>query len=158
MKRTLQAIISACILCGSVLAIPQNFNGGFFRAAGQPFEDFAIAALGPGAELKGKWIAVAKQEGKLRLAVDAVVFGIPASEVVVEKSGGGVAKYTVTYKAADDRKRGRAAASLKDRVLGAVRAYTGTSMESGRPADYKNARISVAESKEDVTLEITKAP
>lgn len=158
MKRTLQAIISACVLCGSALAIPQNFGGGFFGATGQAFEDFAIAALGPGAELKGKWIAVANQAGKLRLAGDAVVFGIPASDVVVEKTGGGVAKYTVTYKAADDRKRGRAGASLKERVVGAVRAYTGASMESGRPVDYKNARISVAESKGDVTLEITKAP
>lgn len=158
MKMTLQSILCACVLSTAAIAIPQTFNGGFFGAVGQQFEDFAIAALGPGAELKGKWVAVAKQEGKLRLELDAVVFGIPASEIIAEKAGGSVIKYSVTYKTADDRKRGKAASPLKMRVLAAVGAYTGAAVALGKPADYKGARFTVAEAKGDVSVEITKTP
>jgi len=158
MKMTLKSILCACILSTAAIAIPQTFNGGFFGAVGQQFEDFAIAAVAPGAELKGKWVAVAKEDGKLRLALDAVVLGIPASEITAEKTAGGATKFTVTYKAGDDRKRGKAAAPLKTRILGALRAYTGAEAAPGKPVDYKGARFTVAETKGDVSVETTKAP
>jgi hypothetical protein len=158
MNRVLQTLLTASLLAGPVLAIPQNFGGGFFGAVGKPFEDFAIAALRPGAELKGEWQAVPKEKDKLRLAMEAVVFGIPASEIIVENPDRVVTKFTVIYRAADDRKRGKATAPLKDRVISGVRAYTGSPMASGQPAEYQNARFSVVEAKGDVTLEITKLP
>jgi hypothetical protein len=159
MKTLFASVAAACAFAGAAIAIPQTFGigNGFFGATGQQFEDFAIAAVGPGAELKGKWAPVRGGDGKRRLDVTAVVFGVQASEVTAETSANGGTKYRVLYRAADDRKRGRQAASLRERVAAGIRSYTGA--DAGKPVPYKGALVTLAEgAKGDVSVEITKAP
>ncbi len=159
MKTKLTSVIIACLVAQVALAIPQTFRNGFFGAAGQQFEDFAVASLDPGADMKGKWAVVAGKEGTLRLDMTAVVFGVPASEVIAQKSGDHVSKYIVTYSSADDRKRGKSDAPLKNRVIAGVSAYTGGDVKAKQPAVYKGTQFLVQDgAKGDVVVEISKAP
>lgn len=157
MKTLIASVLAGLALCSASLAIPQVFGNRFFGAVGQQFEDFAIAALGPGAELKGQWAPVGGKAGTMKLDMTAVVFGVPASEITAEKSGDTATKFRVMYRAADDRKRGGQAATLRERVMAGVRVYAGAEVKG--TVIYKGAQIKVADgAKGDVSVEISKAP
>ncbi len=157
MKTLITSVLTGLALCCASLAIPQVFGNRFFGAIGQQFEDFAIAAVGPGAELKGEWVPVRGKEDSKRLDMTAVVFGVPASEITAENSGSSGMRYRVVYRAADDRKRGAKAATLRERITAGVRAYAGS--EAKGTATYKGAQIKVEDAtKGDVSVVISKAP
>src|SRR6185436_1736058 len=133
MKKFFLSMTCALAFATIAFAIPQTFFGngnGFFGAAGQQFEDAAVAAFGPGGQMKGEWAPVragATDEEVLKMT--AVVFGVPATKVTRHKSGGHVEKYRVLYTKADDAKRAKqkSASTLQERVTAAVRTYTGAS-------------------------------
>jgi hypothetical protein len=111
-------------------AIPQNFNqGGFFLRTGVTFENFATedAAFAPGGVLKGEWT---KQDarGAQKLVDDAVVFGLPAARVSLERDTDSVCKYVVIF---DDEPKGAARLPLLDRVTQNITAFTGDSHRAG---------------------------
>jgi hypothetical protein len=110
MKAILLFLAASLLALGELVAIPQTFGTGgpvFRNAVGMSFEEYAASrdTWQPGAELKGTWRASAasKAEGAetLELALDAVVFGIPAAQVFVERSGTVVRRFVVRF---DERK------------------------------------------------------
>src|SRR5688572_25455800 len=130
--KTLVTILAGAALTMSTLAIPQTFNQGFnpfFGAVGMQFEDFAGQqdAFGPVAGMKGQWVPISGKKDALKLAMTADVFGLPATEITAQKSGGNVVSYRVAYSAKDDAKRARQKSKLQDRVLAAIGAHTGQS-------------------------------
>jgi hypothetical protein len=144
--KTLLSVLAGAALTVSALAIPQTFNqGGFFAAAGQPFEDFAgqVAAFGPGAEMKGKWAPVRGQKGAMKLELDAVVFGIPAKEIRAQKHENNVLSYSVVYSHDLEKKQGAQKSDLLTRVLAAISAYTGKSVKQQEKIDHKGVNILV---------------
>ncbi len=157
MKTLLTSVLAAGVLAGAAVAIPQTFGNGFFGSIGKPFEDVAVAAVAQGGEMKGTWAPVRGKEGTQRLDMTAVVFGVQASEVTEVKSGNGAAKYHVLYRAADDKKRGKQNATLRERVESGIRTYTGAEVKG--PVTYKGARVTLEDgAKGDVSVEIAKAP
>jgi len=149
MKTLLSLALGAALTAGA-LAIPQTFNGGgFLGAAGINFEDFAgqTASFDAGAKLPGKWAAVHGKKDELKLELDAVVFGIPASEITASKSGEKVKEFRVLYKYEADEKRGgnrKNGGELHERVFTAIKVFTGKSIDLGHSVDYKGVTISVA--------------
>ena len=122
----LPALIALALLAPSLFAIPQNFNqGGFFGVVGVAFETFATdkQTWAAGATLPGKWSGP-DQSGARKLQHDAVVFGLPAAEIVAQRSAERVAKLRVSF-----LETGRNARPLLDRVTDNIRAFTG---DSGR--------------------------
>jgi hypothetical protein len=147
MKTLLSLALGSALTIGA-LGIPQNFNGGgngFFGAIGINFEDFAgqAAAFDPGAKMPGKWAPVRGQKNTVKLELDAVVFGIKASEITASKSDDKVLQFRVAYRVADHRKDKGEPGTLEARVMAAVNAYTGKSVTLGHPVDYKGVQISV---------------
>jgi hypothetical protein len=116
MKLILSLLILLSILPDRSLAIPQTVGGGFLNAAGMRFEEFAAARETwlPGAELKGRWLARARKPGAaegaetLDLAMDAEVFGIPASQVSAERIGGTVRRFVVRFDESKTKTPGKA--------------------------------------------------
>jgi hypothetical protein len=160
MKPLLSILACAGLTLGA-FAIPQTFNNNpFLAATGSQFEEAAgqVAAFEPGAEPKGQWAPVHGQKDALKLKLDAVVFGIPASEITAQRAGDRIAKYQVLYRAADDRKRGKQESSLEARVLAGVSAFTGKSATPVKPTIHRDVQITVkAAANGDVTVEFARA-
>ena len=102
MKAILPALFAALLVTNLAHAVPQVGGNGIFGAVGVAFEKYA-ASDGPwaqGAELKGPWKVRAEKKGdieNLDLAAEAVVFGIPASQISAERSAGIVRRITVRF-------------------------------------------------------------
>jgi len=117
------------------LALPnQVFMGnGFLGAAGMPFEDFIAGtdAWGREAALKGDWVPAGAQGPRqtLRLVQTAVVFGLPAKEVTVDKENGLLVLATVRYVEAKQD-----AGSLVVRLRRAIAAWAGVDFAEGTSA------------------------
>lgn len=145
MKTLLSLALGAALTAGA-LAIPQTFNGGgFFGAAGINFEDFAgqTAAFDVGSKLPGKWAPVHGQKDVVKLELDAVVFGIPATEITASKSGEKVKEFRVLYKDDDAHARHQKKGLLQERVLAAIKTFTGKPVDVSHPVDYKGVNIAV---------------
>jgi hypothetical protein len=116
------------------LAIPQNFSTGgvFALRAGMRFEEFAAEKeTWSSGKLKGDWSGT-EDGGEQTLQDEAVVFGLPAQEIKVERSSGRVGRFLVRFRS----ESGKAAKGrLFDRVAQNVRSFTGDSGKSaGREA------------------------
>jgi hypothetical protein len=161
--KTILSVLTSCALVTIAFSIPQTFNNNanvFGNVVGQPLEDVVVqaAAFDPGVEPKGEWTPAAGKPNVLKLELSAIVFGVPASEVTIERKDKAVAKYRVIYGAADDRKRGKQQNSLEARVLAGISAYTGKSATTREPIIFKGTKIEVTRAKNgDVTVEITRA-
>ena len=101
--KAILAVFASVVLLGKLAhAVPQSVGNGFLGAVGVAFEKYAASA-GPwaqGAELKGPWKARAEKKGdveNLDLAVDAIVFGIPAAQISAERAAGVVRRFTVRF-------------------------------------------------------------
>ncbi len=129
----------ACLVAGIVflpaafsLALPnQVFMGnGFLGAAGMPFEDFIAGtdAWGRAAALKGDWVPASTKGPRqtLRLVQTAVVFGLPAKEVTVDKENGLLVLATVRY--VEEKKD---AGNLAVRLRRAIAAWAGVDFADG---------------------------
>jgi hypothetical protein len=159
--KTFLSVVASIALTLQTLGIPQTFNNNaFLGAVGVPFEEAAgqIAAFEPGAQPKGQWAPVRGRSDTLELKLDALVFGIPASEITAVKSGDRVAKFRVLYRTLDDRKRGKQAASLEERVLAGIAAFTGQSVNRRQPVIHNGVQIStISAANGDVTVEFARA-
>ena len=98
--KTILSVLASVAFTLQAFGIPQTFNNNnnpFFLQAGMPFEQAAgqPGAFEPGAELKGEWAPMQGKKDTLRLKLEAVVFGIQASEITAEKSGDRVTKFRV---------------------------------------------------------------
>jgi hypothetical protein len=159
--KTLLSVLAGIALAFAAYAIPQTFNNNpFFGATGQQFEEGAaqVAAFEPGAEPKGEWAPVQGAKEKIKLKLDAVVFGIPASEITAQKSGNRITNFRVLYRASDDRKRGKQETKLETRVLAGVSAFTGKSAVLREPTLHNGVNITVtAAASGDVTVEFARA-
>ena len=93
---------------GKLGAIPNTF-GGFINQAGMRLEDFAArkAMWEPNADLKGTWElwkdeAVTDPAIELfRLKLNAVVFGVTASEVTVQRKDDRIIQFQVVFEPSD---------------------------------------------------------
>jgi hypothetical protein len=130
MKLILLCITASLAFLNDSLAIPQNFgvgNNGFFGFVGVQFEQYASApeTWQPGAELKGTWRAAATKAPKVKgletldLGMDAAVFGIPATQVSVERAGGSVRRFVVRF---DETKNAQAGKPAKGGLFSQVTA------------------------------------
>jgi hypothetical protein len=161
MNSSLLVRLLAMMAFGSVaaFAIPQNFSqgGGFLIQAGMAFEQFAAdkATWAPGAALKGEWNPPAAN-GAQTLKNDAVVFGLPASEITAERSSDRVSRFVVVFREGDKKKGGK----FFDQVAQQVGAFAGSAGEAdGRAAKTfrkDDVRIVVrGKSAREVIVEIT---
>ena len=127
-------VVAGVVLCPAafLLALPnQVFMGnGFLGAAGMSFEDFIAGtdAWGRVAALKGDWVPAATKGPRqtLRLAQTAVVFGLPAKEVTVDKENGLLVLATVRY--VEEKKD---AGNLAVRLRRAIAAWAGVDFADG---------------------------
>ena len=106
-------------------ALPNTIGGnGFLGAANMNFEDFiaTVAPWGKDAPLKGEWAPVLSEGKKqtLKLKQTAVVFGLAAKEVTVEKEDGKLVLAKVSFV---DEKKG--AGNLSVRLRRAIAAWAG---------------------------------
>jgi hypothetical protein len=133
MKTALLAAAFTAISLGDALSIPQNFGFGvgFFGVVGVPFEKYASAeAWTPGADLKGRWQVRSGSASAgvetLDLAMDADVFGIPASLVTVERADKIVRRFIVRFDGTKQKKPAKKdAADLFTRVTTNLKALAG---------------------------------
>ena len=133
MKTILALLSSIALLADTASAIPQRVsNGGFFGAVGMAFEQYVatVAVWSPGAELKGPWKPSdkpAKAAGveTLVLGTDALVFGIAAAQVSVERVNGAARRFTVLFTEGKTKDGKPSAGGLYDRVLANITALAG---------------------------------
>lgn len=145
LMKTIRAAFAASLLLANLAhAVPQSVGNGFLGAVGIPFEKFAAAA-GPwaqGAELKGPWKARAEKKGDVEnfdLAVDAIVFGIPAAQVSAERVSGAVRRFTVRFDEGKMRNAKSSAGGLYAQVVANITALAGEPKASS-PGGEKSFR------------------
>ena len=113
MKRSRLTLLIAIMAAGwsssdlihEASAIPTSF-GGFFGLAGMQLEDFIALpdTWKPGAELKGTWEPGKAPEGSdssvelQHLTVSALIFGLEASEVTVQRRGDHILQFDAVLK------------------------------------------------------------
>lgn len=168
--RTILAVLAAGIfLVNLVQAVPQSVgNGrGFFGAAGMTFEKYAASpdAWAQGGELKGLWKARAGKKGdveNLDLAEDAVVFGIPAAQVSVERAAGAVRRITVRFDEGKMKNARTNAGGLYAQVMANITALAGEPMASSPGGEksfrYESSQITARKSgAKEVIVDFTPA-
>lgn len=167
MKAILPALFAALLVTNLAQAVPQTLGNGIFGAAGVAFEKYAASA-GPwaqGAELKGPWKVRAEKKGdieNLDLAAEAVVFGIPASQISAERSAGIVRRITVRF---DERKMKSAKTNpggLYAQVIANITALAGepkqTSPDGEKSFRYESSLITARKSGgKEVSVDFTPA-
>jgi hypothetical protein len=130
MKTILAALAAGVLFANVAHAVPQTFGNGFLGAVGVAFEKYAASPdpWAQGAELKGPWKSRAGAKGgveNLDLAVDAIVFGIPAVQISAERAAGVVRRFSVRYDEAKMRNARSGAGGLYERVVANITALAG---------------------------------
>lgn len=150
MKRTtpLAWAILAPLLSGLLLpvdfsiAIPNNFGGGgFINPAGMRFEDFAALpdSWAPKADLKAPWERWSDDTVDdtsveiIKMSLGAIIFGIPADEVVAYRKDEAVQRFVVGFRPTEDR-------PIKQ-LESAVRRNLGIWADSGKENSYLKGGI-----------------
>ena len=172
--KTLLAVFAAGVLCltETASAIPQSVGAGagFLRAVGMTFDQYATSAdpWTPGAELKGPWVQRGTQAANAGrvitsdLGVDAAVFGIPATQVSVERRDGTVLRFTVQFDDAKVKTGKSRTVALLDQVIANVTALAGepksVSPSGEKTFRYESSLIAVRKSDtKGVIVEFTPA-
>ena len=123
------ALVACAFLLGSARparALPNSIGGnGFLGAANMNFEDFiaSVAPWGKDAPLKGDWTPVTSggKSETLKLKQTAVVFGLAAQEVTINKEDGALRSARIRF--VDEKKGG--GGNLAVRLRRAISAWAG---------------------------------
>ncbi len=146
MKNLAPLILFFC-LPGFAGAIPDTFGNFFINPAGMRLEDFANQAStwGPNAQIKGKWGIWNESSNPdtsvefQRLEMRAIVFGVEAKQVTVQKRNNRPVRFEVHF-AEDPRKPGR----TTRQVLANIRAWSGKEISEQKTAmAFENVRIQI---------------